>query len=88
MNDCLESSADSDNHSGYFRFLIPTSILQGTLSAVLPHYQSASYAFYPSFAFQAIYVYDSRHHRNIFAVTSLRTAFIVSREIIFAPIAA
>lgn len=43
----------------------PASILQGTLSAVLPHYQSASYAFYPSFAFQAIYVYDSRHHRNI-----------------------
>lgn len=30
----------------------PTSILQGTLSAVLPHYQSASYAFTPLLLFK------------------------------------
>ena len=43
----------------------PASRLQGTLSEVLPHYQSVSYASYLSSVSQVIFVYGSRHLHNI-----------------------
>ena len=50
-------------------------------------YRFVSFVSFLFSVFPAIYVYGRYHHRNISQSHPLRTALMVSREIIFAPIA-